>query len=206
MEKEKKKITLKEIGIKNLVLICIAGIVLIVVSVPDVLSFSKKENKVKQNQVGQELNQTSVSLGSETNETDYVVELENRLKNMLKKVEGIGEVEVMITIESSKEKVILKDSPYTQDSSNEADGQGGSRITNGLSKEEETVLVQSEEGGAVPYIIKEIEPKIAGVVVIAQGGGNTKVINEINSAIEALFGVPIHKIKVMKMSDSGNTP
>lgn len=206
MEKEKKKITLKEIGIKNLVLICIAGIVLIVVSVPDVLSFSKKENKVKQNQVGQELNQTSVFLGSETNETDYVVELENRLKNMLKKVEGIGEVEVMITIESSKEKVILKDSPYTQDSSNEADGQGGSRITNGLSKEEETVLVQSEEGGAVPYIIKEIEPKIAGVVVIAQGGGNTKVINEINSAIEALFGVPIHKIKVMKMSDSGNTP
>lgn len=206
MEKEKKKITLKEIGIKNLVLICIAGIVLIVVSVPDVLSFSKKENKVKQNQVGQELNQTSVFLGSETNETDYVAELENRLKNMLKKVEGIGEVEVMITIESSKEKVILKDSPYTQDSSNEADGQGGSRITNGLSKEEETVLVQSEEGGAVPYIIKEIEPKIAGVVVIAQGGGNTKVINEINSAIEALFGVPIHKIKVMKMSDSGNTP
>lgn len=206
MEKEKKKITLKEIGIKNLLLICIAGIVLIVVSVPDVLSFSKKENKVKQNQVGQELNQTSVSLGSKTNETDYVAELENRLKNMLKKVEGIGEVEVMITIESSKEKVILKDSPYTQDSSNEADGQGGSRITNGLSKEEETVLVQSEEGGAVPYIIKEIEPKIAGVVVIAQGGGNTKVINEINSAIEALFGVPIHKIKVMKMSDSGNTP
>lgn len=206
MEKEKKKITLKEIGIKNLVLICIAGIVLIVVSVPDVLSFSKKENKVKQNQVGQELNQTSVSLRSETNETDYVAELENRLKNMLKKVEGIGEVEVMITIESSKEKVILKDSPYTQDSSNEADGQGGSRITNGLSKEEETVLVQSEEGGSVPYIIKEIEPKIAGVVVIAQGGGNTKVINEINSAIEALFGVPIHKIKVMKMSDSGNTP
>lgn len=206
MEKEKKKITLKEIGIKNLVLICIAGIVLIVVSVPDFLSFSKKENKVKQNQVGQELNQTSASLGSEANEMDYVVELENRLKNMLKKVEGIGEVEVMITIESSREKVILKDSPYTQDSSNEADGQGGSRIINELSKEEETVLVQSEEGGAVPYIIKEIEPKIAGVVVIAQGGGNTKVINEINSAIEALFGVPIHKIKVMKMSDSGNTP
>lgn len=206
MEKEKKKITLKEIGIKNLVLICIAGIVLIVVSVPDFLSFSKKENKVKQNQVGQELNQTSASLGSEANEMDYVAELENRLKNMLKKVEGIGEVEVMITIESSREKVILKDSPYTQDSSNEADGQGGSRIINELSKEEETVLVQPEEGGAVPYIIKEIEPKIAGVVVIAQGGGNTKVINEINSAIEALFGVPIHKIKVMKMSDSGNTP
>ncbi len=43
-------------------------------------------------------------------------------------------------------------------------------------------------------------PEIEGVVVVAQGGGEPTVVSEITSAIEALLGVPAHKIKVLKMS------
>lgn len=206
--KEKKKITLKEIGLKNLILLCVAGLVLILLSVPDVISFTnKKQNKNETSSSDPyEKEEANHQIADTTTSSDYIEQMEQRLKHILKKVEGIGEVEVMITIKASKEQVILKDVPYSQDSVNETDSQGGSRISSQLSKEEETVLVQPENGGTIPYVIKELEPKIEGVVVIAEGGDNSFIINEINSAIEALFGVPVHKIKVMKMDANGIEP
>lgn len=206
--KEKKKITLKEIGLKNLILLCVAGLILIILSVPDILSFTnKKQNKHDSTSSDYSINETgNIQSIDSKNSKEYVEQLEERLKNILKKVEGIGEVEVMITIKASKEQVILKDAPYSQESVNETDNQGGSRISSQLEKEEETVLVQPENGGTLPYVIKELEPEIEGVVVIATGGDNSFIISEINSAIEALFGVPVHKIKVMKMSVNGIEP
>lgn len=34
----------------------------------------------------------------------------------------------------------------------------------------------------------------------AQGGGDETVVNEITYAVQVLFDVPVHKIKVVKMS------
>ena len=39
-----------------------------------------------------------------------------------------------------------------------------------------------------------------GVLVAAQGGGDETVVNEITYAVQVLFDVPVHKIKVVKMS------
>ena len=41
---------------------------------------------------------------------------------------------------------------------------------------------------------------IGGVVIVAQGGDNGSVVSNITSALEALLGIPVHKIKVLKMS------
>jgi len=95
--------------------------------------------------------------------------------------------------------VTLKDSPFSQESSSETDSQGGTRNSSNVQREEETVLMQSGSGGTSPYVVKEIEPDIEGVLVIAQGGEDPKIIQEINSAVQVLFDVPAHKIKVMKM-------
>ena len=125
--------------------------------------------------------------------------MECMLEVILKKVDGIGQVEVMITAKGSKEKVTLKDSPFTQDSTSETDAQGGTRTGSNVHREEETVMMQSGSGATSPYVIKELEPDIEGVLVIAQGAKDAKIISEINSAIQVLFDVPAHKIKVMKM-------
>ena len=131
---------------------------------------------------------------------DYLSDLESRLQKVLSKVEGIGNVEVMITLKSSKELVTLKDTPYTQESVNENDGEGGSRQSSNIEQQESTVIVDSGDGESMPYIIKEIEPEVAGVLVIADGGGNISIKTEIMEAIQVLFNVPAHKIKVMKMN------
>ncbi|WMJ87648.1 stage III sporulation protein AG [Anaerocolumna sp. MB42-C2] len=197
--KEKKKLSIKEIGPARLVILLMAGIFLLVLSFPDMLS---SENSSKDNTAKQD---NKVKVNSDNTETDdetevYINELENRLKKVLAKVEGIGDVDVMITLKGSKEKVILKDGPYTQESMNEVDGEGGNRDSSNISKEDTTVLVNGGNGESVPYVIQEKEPEVEGVVVIAEGGGNAKIMTEIMEAAQVLFNVPAHKVKVMKMN------
>ena len=56
----------------------------------------------------------------------------------------------------------------------------------------------SEEGG--PLIRKQNLPAIEGVLVVAQGGGEQTVAADISEAVEALFGLEVHKIKVVEMN------
>ena len=130
----------------------------------------------------------------------YTYKLEERLEEILRKVEGIGDVEVMITLQGSKELVILKDQPFTEERINESDGEGGKRISYNHSYEENTIMVENEDGSKTPYVLKEIEPQVEGIVVIASGGNNAPIINQIIEAAQVLFGVPAHKVKVMKMN------
>ncbi|MFW5669621.1 MAG: stage III sporulation protein AG, partial [Acetivibrio ethanolgignens] len=67
-----------------------------------------------------------------------------------------------------------------------------------FSTEETTVLVETEEG-TEPYVIKEKEPQAEGVLILVEGMERAELKSEISEAVEALFGVPPHKIKVMKM-------
>lgn len=198
-EKEKKKLSLKEIGPSRLVMLLLAGIFLVVVSFPNMFSSDNttEDNKVREKNTSQE-NSISSETGDESD--TYTKTLEERLKRVLAKVEGIGSVEVMITLKGSKELVILKDDPYTQESMNEDDGEGGNRVSSSIEKEESTVMVNSGNGESLPYVIQELEPKIEGIIVIAEGGDSSEIMTEIMEAVQVLFDVPAHKIKVMKMN------
>lgn len=196
---EKKKISLKDIGMPKLIIMFAAGILLILLTFPGLMG-GDKENKDKNFDI------ESLDCQNGTNTTSYdsntyISELEGRLENILRKVHGIGEVEVMITLKTSGEKIPLKDVPYTQEGLNEVDGEGGSRTSNRIQKEESTVLVTNDDGNTQPYILQELKPEIEGIVVIAEGGDNVFVIKDIMEACEVLFNIPMHKVKVMKMSD-----
>ena len=195
---EKKKISLKEIGLPKLAMIFVAGILLIFLSVPNI--FGKEEAKNKTSDVSSQPQQKETNTTSYDSNT-YIAEMEEKLESILRKVNGIGDVEVMITLKSSKEQVALKDSPYTKEGLNEVDGEGGSRTDNNTRREDSTVLITNEDGKTVPYIVQEKEPKVEGVVVIAEGGDDVRIIMDIMEAAEVLFNVPVHKVKVMKMSD-----
>ena len=46
---------------------------------------------------------------------------------------------------------------------------------------------------------EEIRPKIRGVLVAAEGGDDPVIIRQITDAVQALFGIEVNKIKVMKL-------
>lgn len=61
------------------------------------------------------------------------------------------------------------------------------------------VLKSSEEESVrTSFSEKSVYPELSGIVISADGGGSAVVEAEISEAMEALFGLPSHKIKVLK--------
>lgn len=57
----------------------------------------------------------------------YELRLEQRIRDVLKKVDGVGEVDVMLTLFSSSEKVLRVDKERSRASTSETDSSGGTR-------------------------------------------------------------------------------
>ena len=74
----------------------------------------------------------------------------------------------------------------------------GSCKTSSQSEENTILSQQSGSTGTSPLIQKELYPEISGIVISAQGGDSPTVQAEISQAMEALFGLEPHKIKVLK--------
>ena len=127
---------------------------------------------------------------------DYQEELENQLEEILSKMDGVGKVKVMITLEASSKEVVEKDWSTSQSTNqNDMEIQTGTSV----SKEETTVYADTNAGN-IPYVIQEIYPEVEGVLVVAEGGDNSYVNLAITDAIQALFGIDVHKIKIVKMN------
>ena len=127
----------------------------------------------------------------------YELRLEQRIRDVLKNVDGVGEVDVMLTLSSSSEKVLRVDKEKSRSTTSETDASGGTRQQADESLRESTVLAGGS-GSGEPVIEKELAPELCGIVISAEGGGNASVQKEISEAMQALFGLPAHKIKVLK--------
>ena len=173
----KIKKLVKEIGIKKLVIILFMGMLLMIIGSP-----TENVNNRDKNERSDQLDRKEIN-------ENYTNEQEKELENILSTVNGVESVKVMITLKSSREEVVLKDSPYSKEENQDE---------NTYSNEEETVIVEDNDGNAYPYVIKEINPEIEGIVVAIKSE-DEDIGREIIDVVLALFDIPVHKIKVMKM-------
>lgn len=202
MEKIKNKIwnwthSENKLPKKNqLLIVLLVGILLLVIAIP----VSPQGEKTETDSLGKNAQGYSASESSgETNSAaQYEAYLEKRVASALEYVEGVGKTEVIITLKSSSQKVVEKDQTSDSRVTEEEDSAGGTRTENSRSSDKTSVYEQSSDGSQTPYVSKELTPEIEGVVVIAQGGDNAVVVQNITEAIQALFGVEAHKIKIMK--------
>lgn len=176
------------LGIPKLLLVLAAGIVLIALSAGDMSTRKKETPKEIENTTDTE---------SDT-EDEYTKKLEKQFESVLANVSGVGRVKVMITLDTSSEKVTLSDPVYKNDSVNETEADGSVRSQTNSESSPQTVFSEKDDVKD-PYVVKEIEPVIKGVLVVCEGGDNDSVKKEITSAAEVLFGLESHKIKVMKL-------
>ena len=128
---------------ENMVLLILGGLLLVVIAMP-----------VKKEEDTQTVTENSLY---PVMETDYSVDeysglLEKQLEEMLSKVTGVGDVEVMITLKTTTEK--------------------------------EQILY----------------PQVEGVLVSCEGAGRGSVNAEITEALQALFDLDAHKVKVLSMN------
>lgn len=140
---------------------------------------------------------STVPAASAKTETSYEAQLEQRIREILKHVDGVGNVDVMVVLKSSAEKVIHVDDNTSFSTTDETDSSGGKRRIESREQGSSTVMT-SQNGQSLPIIEKEMYPELSGIVISASGGGNPRVQAEISAAMEALFGLPANKIKVLK--------
>ena len=98
---------------------------------------------------GQEETETE---GGEATEQQYERLLEKRVEDTLECVEGVGKVKVMLTLKSSEEKVVEKDSQREENEITEEDSKGGSRVSEDRSLSHTSIYEQKSDGTQTPYV------------------------------------------------------
>lgn len=192
----KEKLLKKE----NMIVFVLLGILLLVIAIP--LDSDKDKNNanevVKKEEDTSERNMAGEEVFMDES-MEYCLALETRIEEILSVMDGVGNVQAMVTISTSRERIVEKDEPVNRTTVTESDGNGGKRSTNESSFEYETIYETDGEGNKTPYVVKQIEPEIQGITVVAQGGGNAIIQKNISDVLEALFHIEAHKIKVVKM-------
>ena len=146
------------------------------------------------NEVLTEENNTKVNTTASTYEDKQKVEL----TNILRKIDGVGEVDVMINFESGEEKVAAYDSTNQTTKTEETDTNGGKRVSD-QQNDTTKVVMSSESGGNSPVILKTYKPKVIGVVIAAEGAESSKVRYDIEKAVSSLYGISVEKVNVYPM-------
>lgn len=187
--KEKVVTYLKGLKKEQWIVYLLLGALLVVIAIP-----VKKKDSKKSTDTG--ISAENITPAAAVNSQEE--EMERRLEEALARVEGVGEVEVLLSLESTNQKVVEKDIPYAK-SSQSSSNSDGSTSSSATSTEESTVYQKNSDGSETPYVIRETYPEVRGVLVVAQGGDNPIVVQQIQEAVMALFRVEAHKIKVMKM-------
>ena len=172
----------KKIGMPRMLLLFLCGLLLLI------LSWPRKEEE------GPDLSSSEAARTEVMSDEAYAAQLEKKALRIVESMEGVEKAEVAITLKDSGEKVVQKNIRNSAAAATEIDQEGGSRISSEQYLQEEAVLAEGQ-----PYVIQENKPEIAGIAVCVKGTGTPLEISEISEAMQALFDVPAHRIKVLKM-------
>lgn len=178
MNAQKQKI-LKKFTKKEYIFIAVgicAGLLLIVLSF-----FTGNDKKME----------VAENIESSSGMTDYIRFYEDRLKELIAHIDGISDVQVMITLESTSELVYAKNEQLRESISGA--GSGGEDGTRDYKSD--IALYEDEKKAESPILLKENEPKIKGAAVVCNGN----VINELKiiKLISAVLRLPSNRIQII---------
>ncbi|MBQ7330403.1 MAG: stage III sporulation protein AG [Oscillospiraceae bacterium] len=129
---------------------------------------------------GREKSAVSTSI---TTQEECSPDMEERLEEILSKIEGAGKVSVMVTLSSGEEKI------FQQDEDVRADG----------SYKYETVIITDSQRNQQAVVQQVIPESYQGVIVVCQGAGKATVKLSIIEAVAKLTGLGTDRISVLKM-------
>lgn len=111
---------------------------------------------------------------------------ENELKELLEQIEGVGECEVMISLESSTEYIYAENiSRFTEDNTDRRS-----------EKLDEDIVITENGGTRQPLIRKVIDPQIGGVVIVCEGGGDISVNERMQKAVSTALNISSTRVCV----------
>ena len=174
--------------IENAAIVAIIGIVVVIAGGTLFDNKEKHDTPAKDEKTG------AVETKAAPQEADDV---KKQVESILSKISGAGKVEVMITYMSGSEIVPAYDSKKSDNGTDEKDNTGLSRSIK-QNNTEDSVAYEEAQGIKKPVILKEILPKVKGVVVISDGASDAVVREKLTSAVKVLMDVPANRIQVFE--------
>ena len=114
-------------------------------------------------------------------------DLETEMADILGMMSGVGQVRVMLTVESEGEKQLAQDTELSY--------RGDSAAPEDYSRRSETVLVDGASGDEA-VVVRTVHPTYRGALVVCQGGGQPDVKLAVTEAVAALTGLSADRITV----------
>ena len=176
-------------SIENLIVLAIVLVITIIAINYIWNGKSKKKNNTVQTKV---LAEEQI----DSNTIDYNKdELEQKLKKILGSINGVGDVEVLITYAQTSTINPIYNEDYQKSVTEEEDTTGGKRTISSSNNKKEVV---SNNNSIVTQSITS--PQVQGAVIIAKGASNVEVKSNIIQAVEAATGLSSYKIQVFEMN------
>lgn len=174
--------------VPELVVVFALGFLLLTLS--KIISPAKPTKSISEN------GSTSLPKSQIIQDQSYEDNLERQLEEVFKKVKGVGEVSVMITLENETTLVPAFNTISNQKTSEEKDSEGGIRTTTETQSNQQVVVLH-KGGEDEPLVVKKSTPSIKGVLIVAEGASSSRIVEEITRAAATVLDIPIYKIKVL---------
>lgn len=171
-----KKLKNMKLSKKNKLLITASAVILVVVFLGEILAAESEEPVTTDN--------------TAQYATQYIEKSEKELEALLEKINGAGEVRVMLTLESCYENVYAK-GHSSKTEQNESSSE--------IETDEEYVVVKKGSNNEECLVIKVYEPTVRGVAVVAEGAGNTSVKTAITETVCAVYNISSARVSVEEM-------
>ncbi|MBE6048433.1 MAG: stage III sporulation protein AG [Clostridium sp.] len=144
------------------------------------------------------INSENENSKSKAEKASYEEEQKEQLVSILKKIEGCGNVDCMLTFSSGEVKVPAYDETKQNNVTEENDKDGGKRTTT-QNSDNSKVVMSNKDGSNEPFILETQKPKVVGVVVVADGAKDVRVKADIEKAVINLYDLPANKVNVYSM-------
>lgn len=132
--------------------------------------------------------ETKSAASPETAAEETAAQQQKEMERILSRIEGAGELHLMLTLESDGERTLAEDTEETLGGSPEAPESESRR---------ETVIL-SVSGGEEVVVTRRESPVYRGALVVCQGADRAEVKLAVTQAVAALTGLGADRITVVK--------
>ena len=182
--------------IENLVFFIVILIITIVI-INIIWNGNKTTNKQEDNTSYKQL--ATSTEGQIKQDVTQATSLEEKLEDILSKIQGVGNVNVCINYSESSEVVAMYNENSKVSNTEESDTSGGTRKIQETDSQKD-IIYKEENGEKIPITQKVIQPKIEGAIITAKGANDITTKTNIIQAVEAATGLATHKIQVFEMN------
>lgn len=181
----------------NLLIVFLIGILILITA----SFFKTSKAQISDQTLSNNKNSSKEQQKSQVEDSDsekYENTIQDKLKSTLEKIEGVGNVEVMVNFESGEEQVPAINATDSTNTTEEKDTEGGTRSST-QKNNGSTVVITNDGSKSEPLIVKKYKPKVSGVCVVAEGAENKLTELRITKAVVNLFSISEDKVNVYPM-------